>query len=282
MFSSCARSTISRVFAVVCSPARVSSSWARATSGSKSPQLCRHLGLDVTVIEMTERAMSRVVAPPLSAFYAEQHAAHGVQLHFNTTVSAFAGDGAVREVVLHRRSAFPGGYCGGRNWHPAGDRHCGRRRHCLRQRYRRETSTAAPVRSDVYAAGDCTNHPSPRYGRRVRLESVDHAFEHARSAAANMLGKAVVHDKVPWFWSDQYDLKLLIVGLSHGYDECVVRGDPATRSFSVCYLRGGELIAVDAVNSAKDYMAARKLIAERARLNVARIADATIQLKDAH
>ncbi len=242
---------------------------------------CRHLGLDVTVIEMTERAMSRVVAPPLSAFYAEQHAAHGVQLHFNTTVSAFAGDGAVREVVCTDGRRFPADIVVvGIGILPvtdlAGAAGIASDNGIVVDEY---CSTSA---SDVYAAGDCTNHPSPRYGRRVRLESVDHAFEHARSAAANMLGKPVVHDKVPWFWSDQYDLKLLIVGLSHGYDECVVRGDPATRSFSVCYLRGGELIAVDAVNSAKDYMAARKLIAERARLNVARIADATIQLKDAH
>jgi 3-phenylpropionate/trans-cinnamate dioxygenase ferredoxin reductase subunit len=95
-----------------------------------------------------------------------------------------------------------------------------------------------------------------------------------------MLGKAVVHDKVPWFWSDQYDLKLLIVGLSQGYDRCILRGDSATRSFSACYLREGELIALDAVNSPKDYMAARKLITERARPDPARLPDPSITLKD--
>jgi 3-phenylpropionate/trans-cinnamate dioxygenase ferredoxin reductase subunit len=134
--------------------------------------------------------------------------------------------------------------------------------------------------ADVYAAGDCTNHPSPRYGRRVRLESVDNAFEQARSAAANMLDKSTVHDKIPWFWSDQYDLKLLIVGLSHGYDRCVLRGDPATRSFSACYLRGGELLALDAINNPRDYMAARKLIAERAVLDANRLADPAVALKE--
>mgnify|MGYP003909387565 CR=1 FL=1 len=90
------------------------------------------------------------------------------------------------------------------------------------------------------------------------------------------------YDKVPWFWSDQFDLKLLIVGLSHGYDQCVLRGAPTTNGFCVCYLRSGELLAVDAVNNPKDYMAARKLIAERAILDPARVADPSIALKDAH
>ncbi|HEU4530226.1 MAG TPA: oxidoreductase C-terminal domain-containing protein, partial [Steroidobacteraceae bacterium] len=132
----------------------------------------------------------------------------------------------------------------------------------------------------VFAAGDCTNHPSLRYGRRVRLESVDNAFEQARTAASNIAGKATPHDKVPWFWSDQYDLKLLIVGLSQGYDSTVVRGDPASRAFSVSYLRGGELIALDAINTPKDYMAARKLIVERARPDPVRLADPGTSLKD--
>ena len=242
---------------------------------------CLQLGLDVTVLEMTERAMGRVVAPQLSAFYAAEHAARGVKLHFNTLVSTIAGDTEVREVVCADGRRFPAdAVVVGIGILPvtdialaAGiacdngivvDEHC---------------RTSAP---DVFAAGDCTNHPSPRYGRRVRLESVDHAFEHARSAAANMLGKNIVHDKVPWFWSDQYDLKLLIVGLSQGYDQCALRGDPAARSFCLCYLRNGELIALDAVNDAKNYMAARKLIAERVRLDAGRIADTSIPLRDAH
>ncbi len=132
----------------------------------------------------------------------------------------------------------------------------------------------------IYAAGDCTNHPCARFGMRVRLESVDNAFEQGKSAALNMLGRATVHDRVPWFWSDQFDNKLLIVGLSQGYDQQVLRGDPATRAFTVCYLKGGELIAVEAVNHSKDYMAGRKLIAERARPDVDRLADPQTPLKD--
>ena len=100
------------------------------------------------------------------------------------------------------------------------------------------------------------------------------------SAAAALLGQARPFTGTPWFWSDQYDLKLQIVGLSQGHDQVVLRGDPATHAFSACYLRAGELIAIDTVNSAKDQMAARKLIAARARPDVARLADPAVPLKD--
>jgi 3-phenylpropionate/trans-cinnamate dioxygenase ferredoxin reductase subunit len=132
----------------------------------------------------------------------------------------------------------------------------------------------------IYAAGDCTSHPNIHYGRRVRLESVDNAFEQATSAALNLLGTPTPHNKVPWFWSDQYDLKMIIVGLSLGYDDVVMRGSPASRSFSACYLRDGELIAIDTVNAPKDQMAARKLVATRARPDRAKLAEPSIPLRD--
>jgi 3-phenylpropionate/trans-cinnamate dioxygenase ferredoxin reductase subunit len=115
----------------------------------------------------------------------------------------------------------------------------------------------------------------------VRLESVDNAFEQSKAAALNILGRPTVHDRVPWFWSDQYDNKMLIVGLTHDHDSQVVRGDPQSRSFSVCYLKGRELLAVEAINHSKDYMAARKLIADRAVMNSAALADLNVALKDA-
>jgi 3-phenylpropionate/trans-cinnamate dioxygenase ferredoxin reductase subunit len=116
---------------------------------------------------------------------------------------------------------------------------------------------------------------------RVRLESVGNAVEQAKAAALNALDKPTIHDRVPWFWSDQYDSKLLIVGLSHRYDQQVIRGDPAARSFSVCYLKGGEWLALESINHATDYMAARKLIADRVRPNVDKLADPGVALKDA-
>jgi 3-phenylpropionate/trans-cinnamate dioxygenase ferredoxin reductase subunit len=115
---------------------------------------------------------------------------------------------------------------------------------------------------------------------QVRLESVDNAFEQAKTAALNMLDKPTVHDRVPWFWSDQFDNKLLIVGLSQNHDQQVTRGDPATRRFTVCYLKGSELMAVEAINNTKDYMSARKLIADRAHPNLDLLADPAVALKD--
>jgi 3-phenylpropionate/trans-cinnamate dioxygenase ferredoxin reductase subunit len=96
----------------------------------------------------------------------------------------------------------------------------------------------------------------------------------------SLLGTPLAHDKVPWFWSDQFDLKIIIVGLNHGYDTLVMRGTPGARSFSACYLLEGELIAIDTVNSAKDQMAARKLIAARARPNVDKLADPNFPLRE--
>ena len=132
----------------------------------------------------------------------------------------------------------------------------------------------------IWAAGDCAQHPSIHYDARVRLESVDNAFEQGTSAALNMLGLTTVHDKVPWFWSDQFDLKMVIVGLTTGFDQLVVRGDPASRAFSVCYLKAGELIAIETVNHIKDQMAARKLIPARARPDPVKLANDAIALKD--
>jgi 3-phenylpropionate/trans-cinnamate dioxygenase ferredoxin reductase subunit len=133
----------------------------------------------------------------------------------------------------------------------------------------------------IWAAGDCARHPSVHYGARIRPESVDNAFEQGTSAALNMIGLTTIHDKVPWFWSDQFDLKMVIVGLAAGYDQKILRGNPASRAFSVCYLKAGELIAVECVNHTKDQMAARKLIPARARPDPAKLADDSIALKDA-
>lgn len=239
----------------------------------------RKLGVEVTVIEMMDRVMSRVVAPEMSRFYHKEHVSHGVTVLTGKRVGAFAGSGRIAAAECTDGTRVPAELAiVGIGLVPdtalaadAGlacddgitvDEHC---------------RTSDP---DIYAIGDCCNHPSPRYGRRIRLESVDNAFEQAKTAAANICGKPTVHDKVPWFWSDQYELKLQIVGLSQHYDNVVLRGEPDSRAFSCCYLRDGELIALDAVNHGKDFMAARKLIAERARPNMARLADPAVALRD--
>jgi 3-phenylpropionate/trans-cinnamate dioxygenase ferredoxin reductase subunit len=241
---------------------------------------CRHLGLDVTVVEALPRVMSRVVAPPVSEFFAAQHAAHGVRIRCGVGVQGIEGTRAVEAVALADGTLLPADLVVvGIGIVPVTDiaEDCGLAcdNGIAADEYCR---TSDP---DIYAFGDCASFPIRRYGRRVRLESVDNAFEQAKTAAAALAGKPVAHDKVPWFWSDQYDLKLLIVGLAEGHDQLVLRGDPGSRSFSLCYLKGGELIALDAINQPKDYMAARKAIAERLRPDPAKLADPQIALKDA-
>jgi 3-phenylpropionate/trans-cinnamate dioxygenase ferredoxin reductase subunit len=239
----------------------------------------RKLGLDVTVIEMMDRVMNRVVAPEMSRFYQAEHAGHGVNILTDRKVNAFLGDDGVHAVECTDGTQVPAdlvivgiGLVANTSLAEAAGIRCedgiAVDEHCR---------TSDP---DVYAIGDCCSHPSPRYGRRIRLESVDNAFEQAKSASANICGKPTPHDKTPWFWSDQYELKLQIVGLSQHYDRVVLRGDPASRSFSCCYLREGELIALDAVNHAKDFMAARKLIAERARPDPTKLGDDALGLRD--
>jgi 3-phenylpropionate/trans-cinnamate dioxygenase ferredoxin reductase subunit len=239
----------------------------------------RKLGLEVTVIEMMDRVMSRVVAAEMSRFYAGEHRAHGISILIGKRVSALLGDTRVNAVECTDGTRVPAdlvligiGLVPNTELADAAGIRCedgiAVDEHCR---------TSDP---HIYAIGDCCSHPSPRYGRRIRLESVDNAFEQARTAAANICGRVLVHDKTPWFWSDQYELKLQIVGLSQGYDSVVIRGDPAERAFSCCYLRDGELIALDAVNHVKDFMAARKLVGEHVKPDPGRLADPALAIKD--
>jgi 3-phenylpropionate/trans-cinnamate dioxygenase ferredoxin reductase subunit len=243
---------------------------------------CRELGLDVTVLEMADRTMNRVTCAEVSAFVEAEHARHGVSIVCNMRVRAIAADassGRARAVICEDGAEYPAEVVVvGVGVAPADELASAAGLDCSNGITVDEFCRTSDPR--ILAAGDCCIHPSPHYARRVRLESVDNAFEQGASAALSLLGTPHVHDKVPWFWSDQYDLKLIIVGLNHGYDTLVMRGVPATRAFSACYLASGELIAIDTVNSAKDQMAARKLIAARARPNPDKLADPNLSLRD--
>ncbi|HEU4616999.1 MAG TPA: FAD-dependent oxidoreductase [Gammaproteobacteria bacterium] len=216
-------------------------------------------GLDVTVLEAADRIMGRVVGAEISAFYARYHAERGVHIRCNTPVTGFAGGGRVEGVET-----------------PAGRVPCDVAVVGIGVVPNVELAEQAGLACDdgilvdafartedprVLAAGDCTRHPHPLFDYRVRLESVQNAIEQAKAAASNLTSAPRRYDEVPWFWSDQYDLKLQIAGLARGYDESVVRGSVEQRAFSVLYLREGRLIAVEAVNSPRDFMAGRKLIA---------------------
>jgi len=245
--------------------------------GLEAAASARHLGLEVTVLEMADRPLNRVTAPEMSSFYLQRHQRAGVSVLCGMSVTSFAGDGRVSGVVCGEREFAADIVIVGVGVMPetALAAACGLR--CENGIVVDETcQTSDP---DVYAAGDCTMHPSVRYGRRLRLESVDNAVEQARTAALNICGKPARHEHVPWFWSDQYDIKLQIAGLSQGYDRAVLRGDPDTNRFALYYFAEGELIAVDAINSPKDFMTGKKWIAERKRPDLALLADPATDLK---
>ena len=223
--------------------------------------------------------MNRVVAPSVSAYFESEHRMHGVNIVCNMQIQRLEGDGGIERVLCADGSCFNVdlivvGIGAIPNTQLAVEAGLDCDNGIVVDQFCRTSDPA------IFAAGDCTNHPSVRFETRVRLESVDNAFEQAKAAAKNMLGRPIMHDRVPWFWSDQFDNKLLVVGLSQGYDQQVLRGDPATRCFSVCYLHGEELLAVEAVNNPKDYIAAGKLIRGRARLRLDRLADPSVALKD--
>jgi 3-phenylpropionate/trans-cinnamate dioxygenase ferredoxin reductase component len=240
----------------------------------------RAMGCSVAVLEMADRVMNRVVASNVSEYFEHEHRTQGVKIICNSRVVRFEGNGRVARVVCADGSMHPAdllvvGVGAIANTQLAAE--AGLK--CDNGIVVDETCrTSDPA---IFAAGDCSNYFSPRYQARVRLESVDNAFEQSKVAALGILDRPMAYERVPWFWSDQYDNKLLIAGLSQGYDQQLTRGDPATRSFSVCYLKGGELLALEAINHSKDYMAARKLIAERFRPDLDKLANPQFALKDA-
>ncbi|MDH3304901.1 MAG: FAD-dependent oxidoreductase [Gammaproteobacteria bacterium] len=247
--------------------------------GLEVAAVARGLGLDVTVIEAADRVMSRVVSPEISDFYQIEHTSKGVKLKLSSGVAALRGKKRVKLVETSAGEELRADFViVAIGIVPNTE---------LAEQAGLEVSDGIVVDDqcltsdgDIYAVGDCTSHPSDIYGRQLRLESVHNAIEQAKTAAYNLCGIETHYSEVPWFWSDQYDLKLQIAGLSEGYEDVVIRGNPAERSFACLYLKDSRLIAVDAVNAPKDYVHAKALIAARTILSSDRLADATTSLKD--
>ncbi len=219
------------------------------------------LGKSVSVFELQPRLMPRAVSPIVSEFYRELHTAHGVELIFGAPVAppdadlTVAGIGVVPNVEL------------------ASDAGLAIRNGIVVDRFMRTEDPS------IFAIGDCTDHPNPYAGDRIRLESVQNAVDQAKCAAANILGQNVPYHVVPWFWTDQYDVMLQMAGLSGASDREVLRGEPGSGKFSVFYFKGEHLIAVDSINRPGDHLAARKLLAAGVILTPAQAADAGFDLK---
>lgn len=233
-------------------------------------------GLDVTVIEAAPRVMERAVSPVLSRFYEEEHRAHKVKLLLGALAQGFQGTGHV-EAVRTDKGTVPAdvvlvgiGVVPNSEIAEAAGLACENGimvDECAR--------TADPA---IFAAGDCTNHPALA-GGRVRLESVQNAIDQAKHAALAMIGRPKPYREVPWFWSDQYDLKLQMAGMARAGDQTVVRGEPQSRKFAIFHLRAGVLAAVEAVNAAPEYVVGRRLIAERKPVAPEQLADTGIPMK---
>jgi 3-phenylpropionate/trans-cinnamate dioxygenase ferredoxin reductase subunit len=246
--------------------------------GLEVAAVARQAGRDVTVLEMAPRVLARVASEPVSHFYENLHRGAGVDLRLGAAFESFTGEvhvqgarlksgeeidciavlvgiGAAPEVSLAKKAGLvvDNGI--------VVDEHA---------------RTSDPA---IFAAGDCTNFPSLRYGRRMRLESVPNAIEQAKVAAANMIGGDVVYDALPWFWSDQYDVKLQTVGLLEGHDDLVVRGDPSAKKFAVWYLKEGRALAVDAINDPASFAMGKKLILAETTLDKEKLADASVDLR---
>lgn len=241
--------------------------------------LCK-IGKKVTVLEAMDRVLARVAGEPLSRFYEAEHRAHGVDVRLGVEIRGIQGEDFVTGVRLADGEVIPAqmvivgigiipavapllnaGAAGG-----AGvdvDAYC---------------RTSLP---DIYAIGDCAAHANDFAGGHVmRVESVQNANDMANAVAKSLTGALTQYHAVPWFWSNQYDLRLQTVGISAGYDSTVLRGDPATRSFSVVYMKAGKVIALDCVNATKDYVQGRLFVTEGLSPTLEQLADTDVPLKE--
>jgi len=235
-------------------------------------------GLAVTVVEIADRLMARVVAPPVSRFYLDAHRQAGVNVLLNTGLNEVRVHGHGSEVLCTDGTSLAADIVvAGIGIQPAMELAASAGIECHDGIVVDELCRTSDPH--VYAAGDCTNHPNPLLGRRLRLESVHNATEQGKTAALDILGQPEPYAQIPWFWSDQYDLKLQITGIAVQYTEAVIRGDPASRAFAVFYLDGDRLLAVHAINSPREFMLSKKLIAHGARFDPRLLADASVPFK---
>ena len=248
--------------------------------GLEAAAVLSKAGKKVVLLEALDRVLARVAGEQLSRFFEAEHRAHGVDIRLNVGVSAIEGEGHVTgvrltdgdliaaDLVIVGIGIIPAveplvaaGAASGNG--VLVDEVC---------------QTSLP---DIYAVGDCAAHAnSYADGAVIRLESVQNANDQANVVAKAICGDAKPYAALPWFWSNQYDLKLQTAGLSAGFDQAVVRGDMSARSFSVVYLKAGQVIAIDCVNATKDYVQGRGLVTARATVSAEQLADTGVTLKE--
>ena len=233
----------------------------------------------VTIIEMADRVMNRTVDPQISEYYLNLHESYGVKFHFNTSLetinevsdslevvcsdgtevkadSVLIGAGVVPNIELAEEAGI----------------------NCDNGIIVNEFGQTNF--KNIYACGDCTNHPNKILNKNLRLESVHNAMEQAKTVASSLMNNPMEYNQVPWFWSDQYDHKLQIVGLSGDHDMVTMRGNTNDAKFMLFYTKDEELIAVDAINNPKEFLISRKLVANKVKIKPKVISDLNTNLND--
>lgn len=248
--------------------------------GLEAAAVARQLGLEVTVLEMEQRALARVTSPVISSFYEALHMEHGVDVRCGARLATLKGkNGKVTHAVLASGEEIEADMVlAGIGIVPNIELAAEAGLPCRNGIIVDEDARTSDPR--IFVAGDCTVRPLSHYARTGRLESVHNAIEQGKLAAAAIMGKPRPPLDCPWFWSDQYDVKLQIAGLSQGHDEIVVRGDKDAKKFAVFYLKAGRLIAVDAINSPPEFIASKRLIMSGASIAPERLGDTAISMKE--
>lgn len=246
--------------------------------GLEAAAVLAELGHRITVVEAQDRVLARVTGPTLSEYVAAKHRAHGVDIRLNAQVNAIEGEDHVEAVLLQSGERLPADMViAGIGITPRMELAMDAGLACDGGIIVDECGRAS--NSAVFAIGDSARHPNAYAGGLWRLESVQHALASAELVADAIMDRPRAYDALPTFWSDQYDMRIQSAGLLTGEADPVVRGDPASGSFSIFYLQNGAVIAMDAVNCPKDFMGGRALVQTRAQPEPARLADSAVPVK---
>ncbi len=248
--------------------------------GLETAAALNKLGMKVTVLEMQQRVLERVTSSEVSIFFTRLHQEKGVTILTKATAESLLGVDQVSAVKLQTGQELPAdlviigaGIVANVELAEAAD--------LVVDNGIVVNELARTSDEVIVAAGDCTNHPNALLGGRYRLESVPNATDQAKTAAASVCGKEKAYNTYPWFWSNQYDVKLQIAGLNQGYDQVVLRGDnQAGRSFVAWYLKNGKLLAADCINRPVEFMVARHLLTKQIPVTIEQLVDETVDLKE--
>jgi 3-phenylpropionate/trans-cinnamate dioxygenase ferredoxin reductase component len=247
--------------------------------GLETAASLKKIGAKVTILERESRVLSRVTAPLMSEFFMDLHQQHGVEILTQKNVVSIKNENGLNAIFCDDNTFYPAdiiivGVGILTNTEIAKDANLEVDNGIIVNEYAQTSD------KNIYAIGDCTMHYNPHYKRFLRLESVQNAVDQSKIAAASICGKDIVYDSIPWFWSDQYNVKLQMVGLSNGYNEVLVRKEEdESVSFSVWYFKDDELLAVDAINNGKAYVLGTRFIKGNQKIDKTKLVDVSIPMK---